>query len=52
MNFKDVGCDGVNWIKVARDRVRSLSVVNTLAQAGRFLSAIRHPSMRMKHGSI
>jgi hypothetical protein len=52
MNFKEVECEGVNWIKVARDRVRSLAVVNTVAKAGRFLTAIRHPGMRVKHGSI
>jgi hypothetical protein len=35
-----------------RDRVRSLAVVNTVAKAGRILTAIRHPGMRVKHGSI
>jgi hypothetical protein len=52
MNFKEVGCEGVNCIKVARDMVRSLAVVNTAAKAGRFLTAIRRPGMRVKHGSI
>jgi hypothetical protein len=52
MNFKEVGCEGVNWMKVARDRVRSLAVVNTVAKAGRFLTAIKHPDIRVKHGSI
>jgi hypothetical protein len=52
MNFKEIGCEGVNRMKVARGRIRSLDVVNTVAKAGGFLTAIRHPGMRVKHWSI
>jgi hypothetical protein len=52
MNVKEVGCEGVNRMKVARCRIRSPDVVNTVAKAGRYLTAIRHPGMRVQHGSI
>jgi hypothetical protein len=48
MNVKEVGCEGVNWIKVARHIVQLLAVLNTVVKAGSFLTNTRHSGMRMR----
>jgi hypothetical protein len=48
MEFKLIGCEGVNWIKVAQDRVQCRSCVNTVTnvqvgsmKGGDFLDQLR-----------
>jgi hypothetical protein len=48
MNVKEVGCEGVKWMKVARHIVHLLAVVSIVVKAGRFLTNIRRPGMKMK----